>query len=125
MSRYPCKECIIKTICSRVCEKLTDGDKHDFLIENRHCPDCGCERLIGCGGDAINGNESLTLIESCVSCIECGSLYFRDVLDPHRIIRYRKHRKLDEFFDNSKIITFWDYLRKYGFITEKEYYNGK
>lgn len=125
MSNYPCKECIIKGVCSKICEKLTNDDVQDFLMENKHCPDCGCERITSCGGDHINGSSSLTLIESCISCIECGSLYFRGEYSTHRIVRYRKHRKLDEFFDNSKVITFWDYLRMYGFITEKEYYDGK
>jgi hypothetical protein len=47
-SNYPCKECILKVICSKLCEKvwnIKDNDLVNFILEKKHCPDCGCEKV--------------------------------------------------------------------------------
>jgi hypothetical protein len=48
MSKYPCKECIVVGICSELCEKvwnIKEKDLVDFILEKKHCPDCGCKKV--------------------------------------------------------------------------------
>jgi hypothetical protein len=42
MGRYPCKDCILKCNCSKICDKVTDSTFFNYYIINKHiCPDCG------------------------------------------------------------------------------------
>jgi hypothetical protein len=123
MDEYPCKECIVKGVCSKLCTEVLSSDHlFEFILKNRHCPDCGEESVIDCGGDEF-GHMS-NLVDSCASCIECGSLYFTTTTEVGNILlRNRKYRKnVLKHVNDHEVMTFWYYLKSRELITYKEYY---
>jgi hypothetical protein len=123
LNKYPCKDCLIKGVCSKLCDKVLDSDFiFEFILKNRHCPDCRCEKVIHCGGENLSNNTML--IDSCTSCIECGSLYFTVVMNDGRILlRNRKYVKnVVKDINDHLVMTFWYYLKSCGLITYREYY---
>jgi hypothetical protein len=120
MNNYPCSNCIVKTVCSELCDDVAyESELLKFIIEYKHCHDCGCDKLIGCGGDRFK--DTRTFVDSSASCIECGSVYFKSLGD---IERYRKIRKKVTTDNIHKVITFWRFLFRVGLITEREYYQN-
>jgi hypothetical protein len=127
MARHPCKECLLKTICSELCEEVMEDNNGtgilEFIREHRCCPDCGGTRLVGCGGEILRGNK--VFADSSASCIDCGSLFFRHIEGSICMGRHRKHRKIVKDPDyHPKVTTFWEYLYNNKFISEREHDDG-
>jgi hypothetical protein len=67
MVEYPCKECIVKNLCSKACDKVSPSGFNLFIrfYLKKYCPDCGCTRFnvpkfIG------RGNKIIYII--CMDC---------------------------------------------------------
>jgi hypothetical protein len=123
MINYPCKECIVKGVCSDLCDKVLNSNYLlEFILKYKCCPDCGEEKLIGCGGDTLDNSSQL--VDSCATCIDCGSLYFNVSTSRGKmLLRNRKFKKnVVKDVNDNKVMTFWYYLKSCGLITYKEYY---
>jgi len=61
---FPCKECIVKTVCDEKCDQLEhDSDKIlNIMKEGNCCPDCGCTSII----EGPSGGMSQNIF-----CAEC------------------------------------------------------
>lgn len=62
--KFPCKECIITTVCTEICDRVeTDDEKITEIVRENICPDCGGEGFYGgpTGGASMN-----------ISCATCG-----------------------------------------------------
>jgi hypothetical protein len=64
---YPCKDCIVKVMCHKSCDKLTSNEvKNHSIINNMVCPDCG--------GEYANIRKLLTNFY-VIYCTECNSKF--------------------------------------------------
>jgi hypothetical protein len=110
MSNFPCKECIVKSICKELCPKaLNKGYLSRQLYFHIRwyisCPDCGCLT-----GTKYNG-EWMSTIE----CSECGSQFFPTTTKDRLVTIYRngkrprEHRTRERVF-NTKFKYYIDEL---------------
>jgi hypothetical protein len=67
---YPCKDCIIKGNCSKLCPKAHLSDKFNSLILNKCCPDCG-------GREVDSHKIVITFI--VISCRSCRSRFTLEI----------------------------------------------
>jgi hypothetical protein len=113
MDNYPCKNCIVKGICHKLCPRLigvidTIGNDYNTynnmtiakaLIKHRRCLDCGCKGAVKAWDRGI-------------TCIDCRSTYYVIFLrDPPAVKRYYKSRISTDDCDPE--ITFGEYVDKY------------
>jgi hypothetical protein len=71
MNEYPCRDCIVKGICSDMknCDKTdTSLWRTIFTIENECCVDCGCKEAF-----EINFPE-------LIICTDCKNIYYKSTL---------------------------------------------
>lgn len=106
MSSYPCKGCIIGTVCSEGCDKLHDnyiGGIYGFIDRFRCCPDCG-------------GTEGIIFYEfEFIKCKVCNSLFNSSPSErPRYITRWviTKHSKGSNDVYKSFDMTFGAFVDK-------------
>ncbi len=89
MSKYPCKECILISTCTHVCDKTLEQP----VVKNGICGDCGSKikhTCISCG-------------EECHYCDNCNRIF--DLEDKHTYTTYRMLIiNLEDYCWNEKII---------------------
>lgn len=105
MSSYPCKGCIIGTVCSEGCSKINSnyiGGVYGFIERFRCCPDCG-------------GTEGIIFYEfEYIRCKICNSIFVSFSYEkPRYVTRYEiiKHR-IDSEYLNSFDMTFGSFIDK-------------
>lgn len=67
MNDYPCKDCIVKGICSEICSKLR-RKVHSFMLREKVCRDCGHDKYY----------EYKSFIYYYFICTECMSMFYID-----------------------------------------------
>jgi hypothetical protein len=82
--KYPCKECIVKTLCGERCDKLNCDNKLNllnFMYFNKCCPDCG-------------GKDGYVFYEwEFILCRICNSLFnSSSSICPRTIIRWNSFK---------------------------------
>ena len=94
MTDYPCKECILKGNCSKLCDNIStignDPSIRDFILDNNHCPDCGSESCSAYG-------------QYTVICNECNSSYYFTITTAGRVVMVNRVNKANRYFYNSEI----------------------
>jgi protein-arginine kinase activator protein McsA len=73
---YPCKDCIVKSICSKVCDKITTENSRDYIVKNRCCPDCG-------GREGVE----FTSVWRYFMCSTCYSLFRTSLSNNNPVVR--------------------------------------
>jgi hypothetical protein len=84
MNKYPCADCLIKTICSKPCDKIvdyTEGEIFGFIMKEGCCPDCGGK----------TGNVFYEL--EYILCTICNSLFYSSKSSIPRTITRHIQRK--------------------------------
>jgi hypothetical protein len=105
---YPCKDCIVMTMCTKLCDKLRVPGHHNthnnnvvakLLIENRRCIDCG-------------HTDAVKLYVKGIMCINCRSVYFVVThRDPPSVRRY--YKSVENTYNYEVEITFSEYIDMY------------
>jgi hypothetical protein len=84
MALYPCKECIVKGLCSKLCDKVLTENLKEYIVKNRCCPDCGDNECV-----------EFTSIWIYFTCSSCYSLYrLSSSSNPNKIVRHVKAKAL-------------------------------
>jgi hypothetical protein len=111
---YPCKECIVKPVCSDVCRKLPYQKKQmtifthsedeqmstvelfDFLVEKKHCPDCGSNEILS--PPSWNPDH----IYQIIVCNECNSGFEIDLFEGgNEFHAHRRSYKARKWFNRT------------------------
>jgi hypothetical protein len=104
MNEYPCKDCIVKGICSDMknCDK-TDTSLRSiiFVIENECCVDCGCTEVF----------ETIIREPEIIICANCKNIYYKSTFG-----YLVKHNYKKEYMPKGLVATtFSKYLNKHEF----------
>ena len=106
--KYPCKECIVKPVCSTLCGLLNSLkiEVKIQLLEYKRCIDCGSTRCI-----EHSHNRKFNISQHLLCC-ECGSAYYANLGEiPFTFVRYNKHRGTG--YTKGKSTTFAKFITKY------------
>jgi hypothetical protein len=113
---YPCKECIVKPVCTKSCELLTKNITV-FLLIHKYCPDCGEDKAYMINRHyerkhkhAINLNDVICI--SCLSCFRVDTICRRsdNNIKDIKIQRFKVTGKCR--YTNYSNILFSDYIDK-------------
>ena len=114
---YPCKECIVKPVCSKSCKLLTK-DIAVFLLKHKHCPDCGGDKayMINRWTErkyAYASNLNDVICMSCLSCFRVDTICRRDtIIDKNHIndIKIQRYKIVRDPSSDCKEVSFSDYV---------------
>lgn len=100
MSNFPCKECIVKPVCTKLCPKvLSRGHLSRQLYLHMkyelNCPDCGCTK-----GTRYNGTWMGT-----IECSECYSSFFPTSTIDGKLTIYRNWKRVVETLERKMELT--------------------
>jgi hypothetical protein len=109
MSNFPCKNCIVKPVCTKLCPKvLSRGyltrQLYFHIKHELNCPDCGYTK-----GTTFNGNWM-----SIIECSECFSSFFPTTTSSQKLTIYRNGKRVVETLERIKefATTFDFYINK-------------
>lgn len=103
MALYPCKECIVKGLCSKLCDKVATENLKEYIVNNRCCPDCG-----------YNEGIEFTSVWLYFTCSSCYSMYrLSSSSNPIKIIRHIKAKALHTIRLKGNHKTFGELIDKY------------
>jgi hypothetical protein len=100
--KYPCKDCIVKGICSdmRSCPKNGRTIHSEiYTVKNRHCMDCGSDK-----GYQDVYNHKLII------CTECRTMYSKSTMNGFA----KYHSKCANDVSNYRVITFAEFVKSNG-----------
>jgi hypothetical protein len=106
--KYPCKDCIIKPVCSTLCGLVNTlkTEVHIQLLEYKRCVDCGSTKCI-----EHSHNRKLNIYQHLLCC-ECGSVYYSDLGNSSKVfIRYNKYQ--GNGYTKGTSTTFAKFILKY------------
>jgi hypothetical protein len=108
MNKFPCKECIIGTVCSDACDKIHNdyiGGIYGFIVKYRCCPDCG-------------STDGVIFYEfEFINCTTCNSLFNSSLSEKPRNIKRWDMRK----YNGKRVEVYDSFDMTFGAFVDKIY----
>ena len=113
MTDYPCNGCVIFTVCSRICKKVTfRGTDLTYHVNNeKTCPDCG-ETNVYSRFLSFNDSDKRSVVSFSFTCITCRSRLWLNISNQNVARNNMKKDKDVQFMKGCGAITIEELLNR-------------
>jgi hypothetical protein len=123
MTNYPCNGCVIFTVCSRICKKVTFRgiDLTDHVNNEKTCPDCG-DNNVYARFISFNNPDKRSVISFSFTCSTCKSRLWLNINDQN-VARNNMNKDKDvQFMKGCGPMTIEDLLNH---VKERSWVNDR